>query len=59
MRILRFVLLATVALAGCGKMGPPQPAGSPDKVIWPRGYPTPGPDDAAETPPVPARTPVR
>jgi len=40
-----FVLLlaATLALAACGKVGPPQPVGPADKVIWPHSYPTPHP----------------
>ena len=31
---------ALLALAACGKKGPPVPAGPPDKVTWPRSYPT-------------------
>jgi predicted small lipoprotein YifL len=41
MRIV--VLLAMVvalALSGCGKKGPPSPPGPPDKITWPRSYPT-------------------
>ena len=38
-----FVLAAAVALAACGKIGPPQPIGPADKVTWPHGYPTPRP----------------
>jgi predicted small lipoprotein YifL len=37
------VLLAMVvalALGGCGKKGPPSPPGPPDKITWPRSYPT-------------------
>ncbi len=38
------VLLAlALALTGCGKKGPPQPAGPADQVIWPKAYPKPGP----------------
>jgi predicted small lipoprotein YifL len=33
-------LLATIMLPGCGKKGPPSPAGPPDQVTWPRSYPT-------------------
>jgi predicted small lipoprotein YifL len=35
------VMLAALALAACGKVGPPQPPGPPEKVIWPHAYPTP------------------
>ena len=34
-------LLLALTFAGCGKVGPPQPIGPPDKVIWPHSYPTP------------------
>jgi predicted small lipoprotein YifL len=38
------VLLAVaLALAACGKLGPPQPPGPPDKVTWPHLYPAPHP----------------
>jgi len=37
------LLAAMVALAACGKVGPPMPAGPPEKVIWPHSYPTPRP----------------
>lgn len=33
------VLLAALALAGCGKKGPPAPYGPPDQVTYPRSYP--------------------
>lgn len=32
-------MTALLALAACGKVGPPSPAGPPDKVIWPAPYP--------------------
>jgi predicted small lipoprotein YifL len=39
--LLAGLLLATVlALAACGKKGPPDPPGPPSEVIWPRAYPT-------------------
>ncbi len=42
MRAVVGVLLAvTLALAACGKVGPPQPVGPADKVTWPHQYPTP------------------
>jgi predicted small lipoprotein YifL len=34
------VALGVLLLAGCGKKGPPEPAGPPDQIIWPRAYPT-------------------
>ena len=39
---MRFFLVLALALsvAACGKRGPPQPAGPPDQVIYPRVYPT-------------------
>lgn len=33
------LVLAAGLLAACGKKGPPDPPGPPDKVIWPRTYP--------------------
>jgi predicted small lipoprotein YifL len=35
------LLAAAMALAACGKVGPPQPAGPADQIKWPHGYPTP------------------
>jgi predicted small lipoprotein YifL len=37
------LMVAVLALAACGKVGPPLPVGPPDKVIWPHAYPTPHP----------------
>jgi predicted small lipoprotein YifL len=34
------LLLGVLAVAACGKKGPPVPAGPPDQVTWPRTYPT-------------------
>lgn len=34
------VLLALVALAGCGKKGSPSAPGPADQIIFPRSYPT-------------------
>ncbi len=30
-------------LVACGKKGPPDPPGPPDKIIWPKSYPVPTP----------------
>jgi hypothetical protein len=32
--------LAALLLGACGKKGPPEPAGPPDQITWPRTYPT-------------------
>jgi predicted small lipoprotein YifL len=32
-------LLLALSLVACGKRGPPQPAGPPDQVTYPRTYP--------------------
>jgi len=40
MRRATLVLLAVIALAGCGKRGSPQPAGPPDQMTFPRVYPS-------------------
>jgi len=39
---MRAVLALAVALGllvACGKKGPPEPAGPPDQVIYPKQYP--------------------
>ncbi len=36
----RLLLLAALALAACGKVGPPSPAGPPDQISYPKTYPT-------------------
>jgi predicted small lipoprotein YifL len=40
MRQLVVLVLALALLAGCGKKGSPDPPGPPDKVIYPRTYPS-------------------
>jgi predicted small lipoprotein YifL len=40
MRAALLVLLLAVAVAACGKKGPPEPAGPAEKVTWPRSYPS-------------------
>jgi len=40
---VRTVLALAVALGllvACGKKGPPEPPGPPDKIIYPKVYPT-------------------
>jgi predicted small lipoprotein YifL len=39
LQLLAGLLLAT-SLAGCGKKGPPDPAGPPSEITWPKNYPT-------------------
>ena len=36
-------LAGALALAACGKVGPPQPPGPPDRITWPHTYPKPRP----------------
>ena len=40
MRAGLIVLLAALALAGCGKKGAPSPPGPADQITFPRSYPT-------------------
>jgi predicted small lipoprotein YifL len=50
---MRFVImvgqaaLLVLALTACGKLGPPQPPGPAEKVIYPHAYPSPHPSNAA------------
>jgi predicted small lipoprotein YifL len=34
------LLTAALALAACGKKGPPSPPGPPDQIIYPKVYPS-------------------
>jgi predicted small lipoprotein YifL len=38
--LLAALLFAPLLLSACGKKGPPVPPGPPDKITWPRSYPT-------------------
>jgi predicted small lipoprotein YifL len=40
MRTALALVIALGLLAGCGKKGPPDPPGPPDKITYPRSYPT-------------------
>jgi hypothetical protein len=37
---LLLVLAVLALLDGCGKKGPPVPAGPPDQITYPRSYPS-------------------
>jgi hypothetical protein len=38
--LLACVLAGVMAVAACGKKGPPDPPGPPSEITWPRAYPT-------------------
>jgi predicted small lipoprotein YifL len=38
--VVLLAVLIAVAIAGCGKKGPPSPPGPPDQVIYPKIYPS-------------------
>ena len=40
-------LLALLALAGCGRYGPPRPPGPAEEVVYPRPYPGPTAEERA------------
>ena len=40
MRVLLALALLVGLLVACGKKGPPDPPGPPDKIIYPKVYPT-------------------
>jgi predicted small lipoprotein YifL len=37
---LACVLVCAMALAACGKKGPPDPPGPQNEITWPKTYPT-------------------
>jgi predicted small lipoprotein YifL len=39
MRALSLALLAALALAACGRVGPPRPPGPQEAITFPRSYP--------------------
>lgn len=48
MRAIAVTLLAVLALAGCGRVGPPRPPGPADQITYPRSYPAPTAEERAE-----------
>jgi predicted small lipoprotein YifL len=38
--VLLLAMAVAIALSACGKVGPPSPPGPPEKITWPRAYPT-------------------
>lgn len=47
MKKLALIGLAALALAGCGRMGPPRQPGPADQITYPRGYPAPTAEERA------------
>jgi predicted small lipoprotein YifL len=39
-RVCLVLLVGLGVLVACGKKGPPEPPGPPDKIIYPKTYPT-------------------
>jgi predicted small lipoprotein YifL len=48
MKRLAVTLLAALALAGCGRAGPPRPPGPAEAITYPRAYPAPTAEERAE-----------
>jgi predicted small lipoprotein YifL len=50
MRAIAVTLLAALALAlaGCGRVGPPRPPGPVDQITYPRLYPAPTAEERVE-----------
>lgn len=48
MKPLLILLSAGLALAACGRVGPPRPPGPADQITFPRSYPAPTPAERAE-----------
>ena len=38
--VLLAALALTLSITACGKRGPPEPPGPPDKVTYPKSYPS-------------------
>lgn len=38
--VVALALVLAFGLAACGKKGPPSPPGPPDKIIYPKAYPS-------------------
>ena len=41
MKAAAMLLLAVLALAACGKKGPPEQPGPPSEIMYPKAYPHP------------------
>lgn len=48
MKRLILILVATLALAACGRLGPPRPPGPAEAITFPRFYPAPTAEDRIE-----------
>jgi len=45
--VIRAALLLALALAACGRAGPPRPPGPPEAINYPRVFPAPDPPPGA------------
>lgn len=48
MKPLALALMGALALAACGRVGPPRPPGPVDQITYPRSYPAPTAAERAE-----------